>query len=198
MDAKTLCLGALAHGPASGYEIRKMFEEGAYAGFHPIGFGSIYPALTALLAEGLVDCHEEPQAGRPDKKVYRLTPQGEAALVKTLSSNQPAEDKYKSDTLFMLSLAEVMDPARVDRLLRDYRDLKVNQLNHMAECDPAKMTTGQRFIFGLGQAVYSAIATYIDNNGDALIEALERGDYHAPPGLRGTSERTTTVRKAGE
>ncbi|EKV28687.1 Transcriptional regulator, PadR family [Caenispirillum salinarum AK4] len=198
MDAKTLCLGALARGPASGYEIRKMFEEGAYAAFHPIGFGSIYPALTALLAEGLVACQEEPQAGRPDKKVYTLTPEGHAALVRSFASNRPAVDKYKSDTLFMLSLAEVMEPDRVRRLVADYKDLNASELEKMAECDPADMTAGQRFVFGLGKAVYSAIATYIDNNAGALVDSLERGDHEPLPGRSAGETAPHRARKAGE
>jgi len=49
MDVKTLCLGVLSLGDASGYEIRKMFEEGPFAHFHHASFGSIYPALSPLL-----------------------------------------------------------------------------------------------------------------------------------------------------
>ena len=45
MDVATLCLAVLAHGPASGYEIKKELEGGAYAHFFRASFGSIYPAL---------------------------------------------------------------------------------------------------------------------------------------------------------
>src|SRR3546814_8991519 len=34
MDAKTLCLGVLSRGAASGYEIKKAFEEGPFSHFH--------------------------------------------------------------------------------------------------------------------------------------------------------------------
>src|SRR3546814_3071348 len=54
MDAKTLCLGVLSRGAASGYEIKKAFEEGPFSHFHQASFGSIYPALNALSADGLV------------------------------------------------------------------------------------------------------------------------------------------------
>ena len=52
MDARTLCLGALELGDASGYEIKKLYEEGDLSHFYAVGFGSIYPALTRLV-EGL-------------------------------------------------------------------------------------------------------------------------------------------------
>ena len=53
MDAKTLCLGALQFGDASGYEIKKMFEDGLLGHLHEASFGSIYPALTRLEEDGL-------------------------------------------------------------------------------------------------------------------------------------------------
>ena len=37
MDAKTLCLGVLLRGEASGYEIKKAFEEGPFSQFLPPG-----------------------------------------------------------------------------------------------------------------------------------------------------------------
>jgi DNA-binding PadR family transcriptional regulator len=84
MDAKTLCLGVLAKGDASGYEIKKAFEEGPFAHIHPTSFGSIYPALAKLTDEGLVSCTELAQDKRPDKKVYAMTESGRRALVTEL------------------------------------------------------------------------------------------------------------------
>ncbi|MCZ6511637.1 MAG: PadR family transcriptional regulator, partial [Alphaproteobacteria bacterium] len=49
MDTKTLCLGVLTHGDASGYEIKKALEDGPFGHIQEIGFGSIYPALAKLL-----------------------------------------------------------------------------------------------------------------------------------------------------
>ena len=76
MDAKNLCLGALTCGDASGYEIKKMFEEGPFAYFHQVSFGSIYPALAKLCDQQLISMREESQEGRPDKKVVALMGDG--------------------------------------------------------------------------------------------------------------------------
>lgn len=196
MDAKILCLGALARGPATGYEIRKMFEEGPYAAFAPIGYGSIYPALTQLHHDALVDCHAEEQSGRPDKKIYTLTARGRAVLVEALAGKaQP--DRYKSDTLFMLSLAELLEPAQARRLIDDYRAHHACELERMRECDAATLSPGSQFVFGLGKAVYAAIATYIDGHADDLVAALEHPDRETLPGF----DRDTTARpyrEAGE
>lgn len=76
MDVRTMCLGMLAFGDASGYEIKKEFEQGPSRQFLDASFGSIYPALTKMTEQGLLACRTEPQEKRPDKKVYSLTGAG--------------------------------------------------------------------------------------------------------------------------
>ena len=67
MDIKTICLGLLVAGEACGYELKKRFEE-LFSHFLSASYGSIYPALADLAAEGLVNCREVPQEGRPDRR----------------------------------------------------------------------------------------------------------------------------------
>ena len=57
-------------GEATGYEIKKLFDEGGYQHFIEASFGSIYPALNRLTEEGLVSVRAEVQEKRPDRKVY--------------------------------------------------------------------------------------------------------------------------------
>ena len=45
MDVKTVCLGMLTDGPASGYDLKKQFES-TFSHFFAAGYGSIYPALS--------------------------------------------------------------------------------------------------------------------------------------------------------
>ena len=66
MNVRSLCLGILSTGEASGYEIKKDIEEGMFSHFIDASFGSIYPALTQLAGEGLVTVREQEQTGKPD------------------------------------------------------------------------------------------------------------------------------------
>ena len=66
----------LSTGEASGYEIKKEIEDGLFSHFIDASFGSIYPALTQLTAEGLLTVRAEEQTGKPDKKVYAITTKG--------------------------------------------------------------------------------------------------------------------------
>ena len=53
MDVKTVCLGMLTDGAASGYDLKKQFES-TFGHFFAAGYGSIYPALSSLAGQGLV------------------------------------------------------------------------------------------------------------------------------------------------
>jgi len=81
MDVKTVCLGMLTDGAASGYDLKKQFES-SFAHFFAAGYGSIYPALSSLADKGLVSCEQVPQEGKPDRKVYEITDDGKAFLLK--------------------------------------------------------------------------------------------------------------------
>src|SRR3546814_16025171 len=116
MDAKTLCLGVLSRGAASGYEIKKAFEEGPFSHFHQASFGSIYPALNALSADGLVAVRAQAQQKRPAKKIYSLTPKGRNALLAALMAT-PGPDALRSDRLFILSFAQPLPTTRERQLI---------------------------------------------------------------------------------
>src|SRR3546814_20096495 len=104
MDAKTLCLGVLSRGAASGYEIKKAFEEGPFSHFHQASFGSIYPALNALSADGLVAVRAQAQQKRPATKIYSPTPTESTALLAALRPTT-GPTTIPSDTPFILYLA---------------------------------------------------------------------------------------------
>ncbi|MGF1640028.1 MAG: helix-turn-helix transcriptional regulator, partial [Rhodospirillales bacterium] len=181
MDAKTLCLGVLALGDASGYEIKKHFEEGPFSHFHAAGYGSIYPALGALLADGLVTCTAMAQEGRPDKKVYSLTEAGRRAFRRELHK-APAADSYRSEAIFMMFFGELLDP---DQLAAIYhRHLAVNRatVDALMRVDDTGIGRGRRFVRGLGLAVSRAVVAYMEDNRGVLFGTGERdGDRGSPP-----------------
>ena len=96
MDIKTLCLGILSLGDATGYEIKKIGAEGSFSFFSEASYGSIYPALGKLMEEGLVTCRAMAQDKRPDKKVYSLTESGREELTISLRKD-PDPDKNRSE-----------------------------------------------------------------------------------------------------
>lgn len=174
MDAKTLCLGVLSRGEASGYEIKKAFEEGPFSHFHQTSFGSIYPALNTLSAEGLVEVREQPQDKRPDKKIYSITVAGEDALISALLI-EPAPDAMRSDFLFILSFAQFLPPAHVGRLIDQRIAWYREALERMENCTcTGSVPPGAEFVRGMGIAVYRTAADYLESHrADLLAEIGE-------------------------
>lgn len=169
MDVKTLCLGVLMLGDASGYEIKKHFEEGPFAHFHAAGFGSIYPALSAMRTEGLVTCVEMEQNGRPDKKVYSITDKGRQALRRALH-RAPSADTFRSEAIFMMFFGDLLDRDHLRDVYTDYLRRYRTRIERMEQQDMARCGAGRRFVHGLGLAVYHASAAYLEEN-EALLFA---------------------------
>lgn len=177
MDVRTLCLAVLTKGDATGYEIKKMFEEGPFAHFQNASFGSIYPALSRLLSEGLVEARALEQDGRPDKKVYSITPAGNAVVDGALTVT-PDVDTFRSDFLFLLFFATRLPEARVIELIDQrvawYRAKHAHiaeQIAQRSNCDCAG-DPGRETVAGFGAAMYRAAADYLESNKDTLIGQL--------------------------
>jgi len=181
LDSKTLCLGALDAGFNTGYDIRKAFEEGPFRLYQSLSYGSIYPALNALLADGLVTCTEQVQDGRPDKKVYTITPAGRAvlraALVRSLNF-----DRLRSDFMFAIAFAHLMSVDQVSTLLTDYAK-GYRALADDLETEHCEPPPGRRFLIEMGRDGCRAWADCIEAHRAALEAALRADDDQPAPPL---------------
>jgi DNA-binding PadR family transcriptional regulator len=89
-------LGLLHRAPMHGYELRRQLSS-LLGTFRALSFGSLYPCLKDLLAEGLIaEEHEtdepegRPRASKRSRIVYRLTTEGKERLQDLLSEGGPA------------------------------------------------------------------------------------------------------------
>jgi PadR family transcriptional regulator AphA len=154
MDAKLLCLGALMIRDASGYEIRKLYDDGQLGTVGALGFGSIYPALAALRKQGLVAVCADAPAGRADKKVYRLTDKGRETFLASLDAT-PNRDRIKSEMRFVLAFSDYLPPRRIialiDQYIADYRA-------RLAAADADEATT---IVAGLDRAICESAIDFL-------------------------------------
>lgn len=170
MDVRTVCLGVLTLGDATGYEIRKMFEDGPFQHFTDAGFGSIYPALNKLNAEGLVTFQQHSQSGRPDKKVYSITDVGRVAFARAIKKS-PGPDKIRSDFLFTLFFEHLLPRNLVADAVDDHIEWYRARLEHLRCCDRSGWGDGPVFVNQFGQAVYATALAFLEENRSALIDA---------------------------
>jgi PadR family transcriptional regulator AphA len=178
MDVKTVCLGMLTDGEASGYDLKKYFES-SFGHFFAAGFGSIYPALASLAEKELVSCKCVPQDGKPDRKVYSITAAGRKHLLTELDKPNPTH-KVRSEFLATLCFAHLMDADRVQAVL-DNRVAEIEEYEKLFdefEHECMKETpNGMRFTLGIGRAIMQTMKQYIQENGHELhVEKNEENE----------------------
>lgn len=179
MNVRILLLALLNMREASGYEIKKLTDEGQFRHFVDISFGSIYPTLSRLESEGLVACREEPQSGKPDRKVYSITEAGKRELVRGLSQ-PPQPDRFKSEFLLLAANAHMAGPQAMaracsERIERIKEDLAMMEAAS-AEC--GHPTT--EWVVGYGLHIMHADLAYLEAHKDKLIEIAEEGQMAEP------------------
>ncbi|GHF45416.1 PadR family transcriptional regulator [Deinococcus metalli] len=109
-------LGLLARGDRSGYDLTQGLKD-------PVGYfwhaqhSQVYPELARLEGAGLVTHSVVEQAERPDKKVYRQTDAGRAALRAWLTADTEVPRKRDELVLKAYSMWQT-EPARAADMLR--------------------------------------------------------------------------------
>lgn len=178
LNVGELCLGVLTMSDATGYEIKKLFEEGHFSHFIAASYGSIYPALQTLMKQQLVTCRQEAQEKRPDKKIYSITEQGREAFQRALNK-VPAPDAFRSESLFIMMFAHLMPLSQIRRMI-DERLTFFDQAIELfgsddCPCEDDSLLhnttwdrSGANYARGLGLAVYTAEANYLRKNRQML------------------------------
>jgi len=171
MDVKTVCLGMLTDGAASGYDLKKQFES-SFAHFFAAGYGSIYPALSSLADKGLVSCEQVPQEGKPDRKVYEITDDGKAFLLKALENPAPSH-KLRSEFLATMCFAHLMPNEHVQTVLNtriEECECFTKMISYLQTNCMDDWPRGMNFVAGFGQAMIDAMKKYVEETRHLFAE----------------------------
>jgi DNA-binding PadR family transcriptional regulator len=170
MDVKTVCLGMLTDGEASGYDLKKQFES-TFGHFFAAGYGSIYPALSSLYNDGLVNCREIAQEGKPDRKVYSITEPGRQQLQLALDDPHPTH-KLRSEFLATMCFAHLMSDEQISTVLQNSLAEAESYLEMFAELEVKSMAEwppGMRFVCKFGEAMVAAKKAFIEQHRQMLL-----------------------------
>ncbi|MFI9595739.1 PadR family transcriptional regulator [Nonomuraea sp. NPDC052265] len=118
-------LALLGMRPLSGYDLRKWVEvEGQFVRSR-VHHSQIYRLLSRMVADGWVEFEVDPREGRPDAKVYRLTPLGHEKLLEWVRSPYEPTSRFQdADFLARFGFTVAFDRQAALRMLRtelDYR-----------------------------------------------------------------------------
>lgn len=124
-----IILGLLGTRPMSGYDIKQAFDR-ALASYWNAGNSQIYTTLKSLSDAGLVESEVIVQKRRPNRKVYRLTPEGQEELDGWLREGVPerfSKDEFLTKLFFC---GETSDEIALRHLLEHRASLRT-QLEHL-------------------------------------------------------------------
>ena len=137
-------LVALAERASTGYDLARRFDK-SIGRFWTASHQQVYKVLARMEGDDWVAATHVPQEGRPDKKIYDLTPIGRAELADWVG--RPAEpEAARSDLAVKIRGASYGDPAAVADEVRRHRAMHAERLelylaNEKREFpDPAALT----------------------------------------------------------
>jgi DNA-binding PadR family transcriptional regulator len=128
-----LVLAHLAHGPAHGYEIKKLVDRSL--GAPRLNNNVLYPALRRFEEAGAIEGELVPQQGVPPRRVFRLTPPGHELLRGLLEDFPDEIAGSEEEFLTRLAFFHLIAPeARREILARRERALRgrIEHLDAMA------------------------------------------------------------------
>jgi PadR family transcriptional regulator, regulatory protein AphA len=135
-------LGLLSSGEQSGYDLRKRADSSVGYFWTPAK-SRIYAILPRLVEAGLVRRRDVRQQSRPDKQLYRLTPEGRRALVEWLANGPLEPDPERHLLLLKLYFGELAGPEALIEQVRERRR-EIESFRAELESIDARSPRGER------------------------------------------------------
>jgi DNA-binding PadR family transcriptional regulator len=173
-------LGLLSQQPMSGYDIKRFLNSLSWLIDSP-SFGTLYPALHALLDDGLVTVKVVPGEGKPPRKIYSSTEVGRLTLREWM--DQPVDVDTSLRTFVMrLTLAGCLPPGNLTAYLEQRRAQVVAYrcaLEQSAESMDDGLDLGERLTLGYALCLAAAELKWLDrtlarlSQSTLYVEAVE-------------------------
>lgn len=184
MKLENFILGLLSLKPHTGYDIKKYLDtEGRFLRAQ-VHFSQLYRTLKSMEQDGLVYSVEEERGGRPDAKVYHLTPTGNDAFTSWLRSPLELSFRQQESELNMrLSFGALLDNATILRMLHNELEFRQQQIAQFRNrdrtlqgieardgLDPARLTFLRELTHELGTGRMDHYVAWLQR----AIERIER------------------------
>jgi PadR family transcriptional regulator AphA len=168
-------LGLLTQQPMSGYDIKRFLKSLSWLIGSP-SFGSLYPALHALLKDELVTVKVAPRESKPPRKIYSITDAGRQTLNDWI--DQPATSRAPLKAFAMrLILADNFSHAGLIAHLQQRRDQVAAYhaaLQQTTRVLREKTNPGQHLALDYGSALAIAELDWLDSTLNRLSQSCQQ------------------------
>lgn len=128
-------LGMLSFQPMSGYDLKQFADKSIGHFYWSPAKSQIYAELRRLTKAGLVTEEHVEQEGRPDKRMYALTPAGEKGLADWVDNADFEQDVFKSNLMLRVFFGKSANPEALIQLLRQNLEFELDRLAHMEQME---------------------------------------------------------------
>lgn len=126
-------LGLLEQQEMTGYDLKNTCFDQCVAHLWPADQAQIYRTLDKLVEQGWTTCCVEIQSDRPNRKVYSLTEEGKAELLRWLQCHQPVPTVREPFLVQLFFAAQLPNPALIKLLEQQLaaRSKKLSDCNNI-------------------------------------------------------------------
>jgi PadR family transcriptional regulator AphA len=150
-------LGLLNRQPMSGYDIKRLLRSLSWLIDSP-SFGSLYPALHALLEDGLVTVEVIHRQNKPPRKIYSITEAGRQSLREWMDQPLASGGSLKAFLMRLILAGNLSRTGLIAHLQQRRAQVAAHQvdLEQTAEGMDKGMDVGERLALDYGLAVAAA------------------------------------------
>jgi PadR family transcriptional regulator AphA len=162
-------LGLLNRQPMSGYDIKRFLKSLSWLIDSP-SFGSLYPALHALLENGLVTVEVVARQDKPPRKIYSITDAGRRVLQEWIDRPVAPGVSLKAFLMRLILASNLSRAGLVAHLQQRRTQVAAHQLDleQTARVMDDGIDLGERLALEYGLAVATAELTWLDRALDQL------------------------------
>jgi DNA-binding PadR family transcriptional regulator len=167
----------------SGYDIKQYLECLGWLVGNP-SFGAIYPALHALLRDGLVTLEIVAYETKPPRKIYSITASGKRVLDEWVHRPLLAGASTRAFVMRLLLASHLSHDGLVVHLRQRHQQVAEQRKALKRTIDGSDPSTdlGQRLAFDYGMTVASSELVWLEN----LITTLENQRVPKEPAEKGS------------
>ncbi|TAK31787.1 MAG: PadR family transcriptional regulator [Chloroflexota bacterium] len=132
MPVKHALLGILSQGERHGYDLKADFDR-RVGDLWDLNYGQIYTTLDRLEREGFIEGFAVEQQGRPDKRIYRITPRGREELARWLVQPIDRPRPLRDEIFVKLLFLDQSNPTALLDLIERQRSLYLRQMAQLTQ-----------------------------------------------------------------
>ncbi|MFQ6014613.1 MAG: PadR family transcriptional regulator [Anaerolineae bacterium] len=171
MSFRYFILGLLTQQPMSGYDIKRFLKSLTWLIGSP-SFGSLYPALHALLEDGLVTVDIFPRQDKPPRKMYTITEAGRQVLQEWINQPVVSSASLKAFVMRLILASNFPHAGLVAQLQQRRAQVAAHHitLEQIARALDEGIDLRQRLALGYGLALATAELAWLDTTLDQLSQ----------------------------